>query len=91
MRLIDADELMETLELDCHNNGEGMTSEEEWVAEAIMNAPTIEAEPVRRGRWNVKDDPHTSWYKVACSECGFGGVVTWDYCPQCGARMEDEG
>lgn len=45
MRLIDADALFEALGLDQHNNGEGMTSEEEWVAEAIMTAPTIEAEP----------------------------------------------
>lgn len=44
MRLIDADELIEALGLDQHNNGEGMTSTEEWIAEAIMNAPTIEAE-----------------------------------------------
>lgn len=45
MRLIDADALFEALGLDQYNNAEGMTSEEEWVAEAIMDAPTIEAEP----------------------------------------------
>lgn len=45
MRLIDADALFEALGLDQNNNAEGMTSEEEWIAEAIMSAPTIEAEP----------------------------------------------
>lgn len=45
MRLIDADALFEALGLDQHNNGEGMTSDEEWIAEAIMTAPTIEPEP----------------------------------------------
>ncbi|MBR0302676.1 MAG: DUF551 domain-containing protein [Clostridia bacterium] len=51
MRLIDADALIEALGLDQYNNGEGMTSDEEWIAEAITTAPTIEAEPVRRGQW----------------------------------------
>lgn len=45
MRLIDADALIEALGLDEYNNGEGMTAEEEWIAEAIMTAPTIVAEP----------------------------------------------
>ena len=48
MRLIDADALIEALGLDQYNNGEGMTSDEEWIAEAITTAPTIEAEPDRK-------------------------------------------
>ena len=45
MRLIDADALFEALGLDQYNNGEGMTSTEEWIAEAITTAPTVESEP----------------------------------------------
>jgi hypothetical protein len=44
MRLIDADALIEALGLDQYNNGEGMSSDEEMVADAIMTAPTIEPE-----------------------------------------------
>lgn len=59
--------------------------------------PTIDAEPVRRGRWLLEDNPDTGWYRIACSKCGedvasiapcLGRVVTWDYCPYCGAKME---
>lgn len=92
MRLIDADALFEALGLDQHNNGEGMTSDEEMVAEAIMTAPTIEAEPVRRGRWK-----RTIAYPniIICDECGepykkSNSSDKWNYCPNCGAKMEME-
>lgn len=80
MRLIDADELTFDGLIDSICQGQA----EEVVAEA----PTIEAEPVRRGRWIVRDNPCTNWYKVACSKCGYGGVMTWNYCTHCGARMD---
>ncbi len=59
----------------------------------------------RRGQWIIRDNPGTGWYRITCSECGedvtstapcigfFPNVkVIWDYCPDCGARMnlEDE-
>lgn len=68
----------------------------------ITDAPTIEAEPVRHGKWIIRDNPGTGWYRVTCSECGEdvtstapcigffpNAKVTWDYCPSCGARMDD--
>ena len=52
--------------------------------------PTIEAEPVKRGRWEKIVHP---WYE--CSECGertavviLNGKVVWNYCPNCGAKMD---
>ena len=51
----------------------------------IIDAPTIEAEPVRHGKWI------TAWYdsRPLCSECGKFGDERTDYCPNCGAKMED--
>lgn len=58
-----------------------------------------QAEPERKtGRWILEDIPYTGCYRITCSECGedatstapcIGGVVKWDYCPWCGAKMED--
>ena len=59
------------------------------------------AQPERkRGKWIIKDNPGTGWYRVTCSECGEdvtstapcigfypNAKVTWDYCPNCGADM----
>lgn len=52
--------------------------------EDINSAPTIEAEPVRRGRWIN----HGSY--VTCSECNeeqYGIDTGRFYCQNCGARM----
>lgn len=55
----------------------------------------------RRGRWIVRYNPETGWYRITCSECGEDVTSTapcigflpdvkviWDYCPNCGERME---
>ena len=53
----------------------------------VKNLPTIEAEPVRHGRW-IKIEPNGSQFRRKCSECG--GIVhaVSDFCPYCGARMD---
>ena len=70
--------------------------------ERIGHLPSIE--PVKHGRWIIKDNPGTGWYRVTCSECGEdvtsvapvigffpNAKVIWDYCPDCGAKMDREG
>ena len=67
----------------------------------VKNAPTIEAEPVRHGRWIAVPAAHDT--RIAkCSLCGFwqkskgndktGGYmihkVVYRYCSACGARMD---
>lgn len=67
--------------------------------------PITEDEPseVKHGRWIIRDNPRTSWYRVTCSECGEDvtsvvpmigffpdAKVIWDYCPYCGAKMDEE-
>lgn len=58
----------------------------------ILSAPTIEAEPMRHGKWL-----HIGGDEWACSACGF--VIStdgsWDhptkkYCEECGAKMDKE-
>lgn len=90
MRLIDADDLMARLRKDPLFG----LIEPYGIERVIAAALTIEAEPVRRGRWDkgVND-------KWVCSECGVGNMYaySWDikgyklqdrYCPHCGAKME---
>ena len=49
----------------------------------IVHEPTIEAEPVRHGKWIIEDG------HVCCSECGEISKE-YNYCPNCGARMDEE-
>lgn len=85
MRLIDADALPKY-------TGYALSADE--VAKAVENAPTIEAEPARRGRWLTEygDHIHAGLRPVfiCCSECGMVTAVEWHYCPNCGARMEEQ-
>ena len=56
----------------------------------INAVPAVNAAPVVHGRW---ESWHTSiGYIEQCSECGAGydGVTGWSYCPNCGAKMDDE-
>lgn len=92
MRLIDADELIVF----------DMAGIAFVPKEFIDDAPTIDAEPVRHGRWveEMNGSLHVTdeWYgrMFSCSECGSEMIGTldycpWNYCPNCGARMETEG
>lgn len=67
-----------------------------WDSEAyfaINNLPTID--PVKHGKWYITEDMpyfgHIQEY-LTCSACeGLfhgTGVEEWDYCPNCGARMD---
>ena len=51
----------------------------------IKNAPTVDAVPVRHGRWTDKDGGIAT-----CSVCGdrWGVWSVMKYCPNCGAKMD---
>lgn len=65
----------------------------------VRYAPTIEAEPVKHGRWT--ENHHVSyddmreekvhWYTYTCSECDFEAMDDSRYCPNCGAKMDLNG
>ena len=100
MRLIDADALKEKI---CNNvypitdffnsRDYGMF----WtggIEKAIDEAPTIEAEPTKYGKWTITECFDVK--DMTCSYCGWlyeyhaGMEEEWNYCPHCGARMEAE-
>lgn len=61
--------------------------------EDIDAAPTIDPESLRpRAHW-VSDWMYVNGKQVCakwCSSCGFQSWRKTDYCPHCGAKMEDE-
>lgn len=87
-RLIDGDALAEVV----NHWGEIKGREEaaDSIIYAIKEAPTIEAEPVRHGEWEIVDA--TSYDDICtCSECGGfapAGFIKSNYCPKCGAKMD---
>lgn len=53
------------------------------IKEALAEAPTIDAVPVIHARW-IKE----CMYAVSCSNCGHTDVAS-NYCPNCGANMNE--
>ena len=88
MRLIDADNLVSI----CKIMADKTDSPQIWeqLISMIESVPTIEAEPVKQGRWIWDDEGYH------CSECMYhaygntGEVLSgeWHYCPNCGAKMD---
>lgn len=98
MRLIEADavyKILESCEIKKDTYGsllndwdQGYNCGIERAESEIECAPTVEAEPVRHGKWN-----ETNFMKVReCSCChaqwGMYSIEEFDYCPSCGARMD---
>lgn len=81
MRLIDAAALCEYA-----NNQKSKTID----ANDIMRFPTVDAEPVRHGRW-LRLDEAPEWDQRRCSECGDISCCQRNYCPNCGAKMDGDG
>lgn len=63
--------------------------------EVLSNLPTIDAEPVRHGKW-IKADTQQYFRKhypcFTCSECGYrkDSQKKWNCCPNCMARMDEK-
>jgi DNA-directed RNA polymerase subunit RPC12/RpoP len=101
MRLIDADRLNDykaLVEIRTDDNALIYSGRRKIVlADDIANAPTVDAEPVRHGKWT-----HNKWsnmrHDYSCSLCGcrISGVdpfslsaTAYYYCPECGAKMDE--
>lgn len=56
----------------------------------INHMPTVEAEPVRHGKW-IRWRDLNGIKRCKCSECivSYGNMDT-PYCPNCGAKMDGE-
>lgn len=71
---------------------------EEDFKKAITKIPKgiiVDIAPVRNGRWIeytkvIIPEPYNKWEQAwKCSECGFdNGFVGYDYCPNCGCKMD---
>lgn len=56
----------------------------EEVATIINALPSAQ----KTGRWEIYIISGLDGEGCRCSECGFEGAPYWDFCPNCGARME---
>lgn len=88
MRLIDADAFVDKFS--------HIPMVQDAIRKAVDAMPTVDAVPVRRGRW--EHHPEIGWGSTwLCSECGEKTVETvmgeprYKFCPMCGADMRKDG
>ena len=92
MRLIDADDIHFYWE-GGRKNGKTIFAEafEKIFNELIQKAPTVDAEPVRHGRW-IYDFNEDGYDGYRCSNCMEHRQIDYKddyhYCPNCGAKMD---
>ena len=87
-RLIDADVLTDDiLKSAVMIDDTGIQTGYEIAIELIKRQPTIDAEPVRHGKWI---EYPTADGMNQCSACGVLRFGESKYCPNCGARMDEE-
>ena len=93
-RPIDAGKLVELIDDDIASLDKNMSSEGydvclctlQMVKQYIKALPTVEP---KHGRWIMK---WHIFYRVElpyCSACNKGATFKWDYCPNCGAKMDE--
>ena len=63
------------------------------MAKALNSIPAADVAPVRHGRWVLELEPNGKPYCFHCSVCDddfhyIGITVAYDYCPNCGAKMD---
>lgn len=95
MRIIDAEALEHSIkswycDSERCNNYDGVMCRACHIDDALSeidSAPTVDAEPVRHGRWVQHKGGYSDHYE--CTVCGKGIVLTakFRYCPNCGAKM----
>lgn len=57
--------------------------------DGIVSLPTVDAVPVRHGRWKMVEGELSFW--DMCSVCGrkiLHRTPYYDFCPYCGAKMD---
>ena len=87
-RLIDANALLEQMQYRLPHNdriAEIINTCVEIARKAVINAPTVDAVEVVHGRWLEGNS------RQPCSVCRYRGMKSWNYCPNCGAKMDGDG
>lgn len=61
-----------------------------YVRRCICDAPAVDAEPVRHGKWVYHDDDMMPYKSCSLCGCEAFDLQGANYCPYCGAKMDME-
>ena len=62
------------------------------VVRFLNTLPTVDSVEVVHGRWTESTNTTYMMSQFTCSQCGGKHIAkTWNYCPDCGAKMDGDG
>ena len=63
----------------------------DWYEKCINETAAADVAPVRHGYWvKEKRDVLIHWHCSACKECYYLDTPNAEYCPHCGAKMDEK-
>ena len=63
----------------------------DWYEKCINETAAADVAPVRHGYWvKEKRDVLIHWHCSACKECFYLDMPNAEYCPHCGAKMDEK-
>ena len=67
-----------------------MVETRENMYQCVKNIPAADVQPVVHGRWETEicDDGYGAYNLFVCSLCGSESAKRFNYCRECGARMD---
>ena len=88
-RYIDADALIEFIDLGHYRNPLELCYSEQYVVDMIESRPTADVVERKYGEWIIREPIHMH---SICSCCGYYNAINpyYVYCPNCGATMSYE-
>ena len=88
-RYIDAQKLKDAMNIEDDTNGyfNIMTA-----LQCVDEAPTADVQDVRHGHWIHEKDIERFgiWDTFICSKCCYRTLTEYNYCENCGAKMDEE-
>ena len=84
MELIDRQALIKFIDVGHLRNPLELCFSEKSVVDMLESRPTVDAVPVVHGRWLEGSS------RQPCSVCRYRGMRSWNYCPNCGAKMDGD-
>lgn len=97
MRLIDANELLAKHTCDVYGAYDDSCMVQAVFVPYIKGAPTVDAVEVVHGEWSTIEDDYTGLVALQCSVCNQEywfedepPIKIYNYCPNCGAKMDGE-
>ena len=101
MRLIDADKVIDVMKAAYWDENIQSAKDDpcvidamiDWSIRQVKDAPTEDAAPVVHAHWIERQLSERGEFEFCCSKCehtNYGYDNPGNYCPDCGAKMDEE-